>query len=77
MLIDFAGIVIAISKILPISYGIRTEIEGLRVLVWVIPKISQMSWMCTNNSVWRSVKIKSIPIPVVLLVYIVRDRLHT
>ena len=54
----FAGTLVAIGKILPISYGIRTETERLRVLVWVIPKILQMSWLCANNSVWRSVKIK-------------------
>ena len=54
----FAGILVVTGEILPISYGIRTETERLRVLVQVIPKISQMSWMCTNNSVWRSVKIK-------------------
>ena len=54
----FAGTLVAIGKISPISYGIRTETERLRVLVWVIPKILQMSWLCANNSVWRSVKIK-------------------
>ena len=54
----FAGILVAIGEISPISYGIRTETERLRVLVWVIPEISQMSWLCTNSSVWRSVKIK-------------------
>ena len=47
----FAGILVVVGKILPISYGIRTEMERLRVLVWVIPKISQMSWLCTNNCV--------------------------
>ena len=54
----FAGILVVIGKILPISYGMRTETERLRVLVQVIPKISQMSWLHTNNSEWRSVKIK-------------------
>ena len=54
----FPGTLVAISKISQISYGIRTETERLRVLVWVIPEISQISWLCANNSVWRSVKIK-------------------
>ena len=54
----FAGILIAISEILPIPYGIRTETERSGVLVWVIPEISQMSWLCANSSVWRSVKNK-------------------
>ena len=54
----FAGILVVIGKILPISCGMRTETERLRVLVWVIPKILQMSWLCANNSVWRFVKIK-------------------
>ena len=53
-----AGILVVIGKISPISYGIRTETEGLRVLVGAVPKISQMSWLCANSSVWRSVKIK-------------------
>ena len=47
----FAEILVVAGEILPISYGIRTEIERLRVLVRVIPKILQMSWLCTNNSV--------------------------
>ena len=54
----FTGTVVVIGEILPISYGIRTETERLRVLVQVIPEILQMSWLCANNSVWRSVKIK-------------------
>ena len=54
----FAGKLVVIGEMLPISYGIRTETERLRVLVWVIPEILQMSWLCANNSVWRSVKIK-------------------
>ena len=54
----FTGILVVIGEISPISYGIRTETERLRVLVHVIPEILQMSWLCTNNSVWRSVKIK-------------------
>ena len=36
----FAGILVVIGKILPITYGIRTETERLRVLVWVIPEIN-------------------------------------
>ena len=54
----FAGTLVVFGEILPISYGIRTETERLRVLVQVIPEILQMSWLCANNSVWRSVKIK-------------------
>ena len=54
----FAGTLVVIGEISPISCGIRTETERLRVLVWVILEISQMSWLCTNNSVWRSVKTK-------------------
>ena len=54
----FVGTLVAIDEISPISYGIRTETERLRVLVWVIPKILQISWLCANNSVWRSVKNK-------------------
>ena len=53
-----AVMLVVIGEILPISYGIRTEIERLRALVLVIPKILQMFWLCTNNSAWRSVKIK-------------------
>ena len=34
----FAGILVVIGKISPISYGIRTETERLRVLVWVTPR---------------------------------------
>ena len=54
----FTGTLVVIGEVLPITYGIRTETERLRVLVQVFPEISQMSWLCTNNSVWRSVKIK-------------------
>ena len=54
----FAGTLVAIGQISPISYGIRTETERLRVLVWVIPEISQICWLYANNCVCRSVKIK-------------------
>ena len=38
-----AGTLVAIGEISPISYGVRTETERLRVLVWVIPEILQIS----------------------------------
>ena len=44
----FAGTLVAIGEILLISYGVRTETERLRVLVQVIPKISQISWLCVE-----------------------------
>ena len=34
----FAGILVVIGEILPISYGIRTETDGLRELVGLFPK---------------------------------------
>ena len=34
----FAGILVVVGEILPISYGIRTETEGLRELDGLFPK---------------------------------------
>ena len=56
-----AGFVAAISEISLISlacYGGGTETERLRVWFESVLKISQISQLCTNSSMWKPVKIK-------------------
>ena len=53
-----AGFLVAVIKILLISYGVRTEMERLRAWFDSFSKISQISHLCTNSSKWKSVKTK-------------------